>query len=52
MNNKLKEFEEFYWTIHYSKCIIKLWEIETPSGRNGDKLLRSSRKNRFKKVWS
>jgi hypothetical protein len=52
MNNKLKEFEEFCWTMHYSKFKIKPWEIETLSGRNGGKLFNSSWRSKIEKVWN
>jgi hypothetical protein len=45
MNNMLKEFKELLLTKHYSKCKIKPWETKTPSGRNGGKLFKSSRRS-------
>jgi hypothetical protein len=48
----LKEFEELLLDTHYLKCKIKPWETETPSGKNGGKLFKSSGRNIFKKVWN
>ncbi len=42
--------KSYCWTIPYSKCKTKPWEIKTPSGRNGGKLFKSSQKNIFRTI--
>jgi hypothetical protein len=52
MNNMLEEFEELLLDNTLLKVQNQTWEIEIPSGRNGGKLFRSSRRSIFKTIWS